>query len=298
MANYGEGFLRFLEKNIDLFDDLDAVNAAWNAEEWNYWDIQNALQFFQNELGETLLEALDANLVKHLYGMFEGTNIQTLNYPSDLEVIPRRAFCKCKDLTTVTIGNGIRQIQENAFWGSGIESVDIPGSVESIGVSAFANCSKLNSVTIAPGVKRILNCAFGFCKSLKEIVVPDGCDLHMAAFKMSGLQKVTLPKTLEEIPEETFQDSELKEVVIPDGVVTIGDMAFLNSNISTLEIPQSVKYLGKWIIGNMSSGKPGMTKQHKLKIRGLSKDEAKKFFEQNIRTPSVAYHNLYLRKII
>ena len=51
------------------------------------------------------------------------------------------AFCGCKGLTSVTIGNSVTSIDYDAFYNcSGLTSVTIPESVTSIGDGAFYGC--------------------------------------------------------------------------------------------------------------------------------------------------------------
>lgn len=56
------------------------------------------------------------------------------------------AFVGCSDLTSVTIGNSLTSIGQDAFNGSGLTSLTIPNSVTSIGSAAFSGCTDLTSV--------------------------------------------------------------------------------------------------------------------------------------------------------
>ncbi|HEY5297078.1 MAG TPA: leucine-rich repeat protein, partial [Verrucomicrobiae bacterium] len=73
---------------------------------------------------------------------------------------------------SVTIGNGITTIGENAFNGcTNLTSVTIPSSVTSIGEDAFANCSSLPKVTIGNGVTNVAQEAFYSCTSLTNVTI-------------------------------------------------------------------------------------------------------------------------------
>ena len=77
------------------------------------------------------------------------------------------AFSDCINMISVTIGNSVTSIGDNAFcYCSGLTSVTIPSSVASIGSSAFLGCTRLRSVTIPNSVTNIGDTAFMHCYSL------------------------------------------------------------------------------------------------------------------------------------
>ena len=82
-------------------------------------------------------------------------------------------------MTSVTIGNGVTSIGDEAFSGcTGLTSVTIGNGVTSIGYAAFGNCTNLTSVTfegtvaewnaIDKGMEWNYNCPF------TEVVCSDG----------------------------------------------------------------------------------------------------------------------------
>ena len=95
-------------------------------------------------------------------------------------------------MTTVTFGNGVTTIRNNAFYGCSLTSVTIPDSVTTIEPYAFENCYKLASVT------------FGKDSNLESI--------GNQAFSYCGFYENTAHLT----------------IAIPDSVTTIGGYAFCN----------------------------------------------------------------------
>ena len=75
------------------------------------------------------------------------------------------------NLTTVTIENGVRIIDNNAFTNDSISSIAIPNSVINIGSYAFESTSVAN-VTIGSGVTTIGDGAFDNCWNLTSVTIP------------------------------------------------------------------------------------------------------------------------------
>ena len=98
--------------------------------------------------------------------------------------------------TKVTIPNGVRLIDINAFAGCfALTEINIPNSVITIGVNAFSACSSLPSINIPNSVTSIDNNAFSFCTSLTSITIPASVtSIGEKAFQgCTGLTSVTMP---------------------------------------------------------------------------------------------------------
>ena len=73
---------------------------------------------------------------------------------------------------TVTIGDGITTIGDNAFEGcSGMTKLTLPNSLERIGESAFRGCIGLTELTLPSSVWDILDYAFYGCSGDRKSVV-------------------------------------------------------------------------------------------------------------------------------
>lgn len=159
------------------------------------------------------------------------------------EAIPDNAFRNFKNLTSVTLPDGVQSIGEYAFVYTGLTSITIPDSVKLIGSSAFAGCEGLTQVSIPASVLRLGSSAgneytvFSGCKNLSEISVDPNIVEYSSQdgvlFNKEKSRLIWCP------PAKT-------EYIIPDGVADIGAYAFSgSSNLSSITIPDSVTSIGR-----------------------------------------------------
>ena len=105
-------------------------------------------------------------------------------------------------------------------------------------------------------VKKIGSHAFAGNASLTEIVIPEGVTvIENEAFDACGLQKVTLPSTLEWIQDMAFaRCSKLAQINIPDGVREIGQNAFKDCvNLTSLTLGAGVELIEESAFENCTS---------------------------------------------
>jgi len=82
-----------------------------------------------------------------------------------------------KNLVSVTLPNGIRNIGSYAFCGcSNLKEINLPDSIRDLGYSTFEGCSSLENVHIPHSLEMINGSVFASCSSLKEVVIPKNID--------------------------------------------------------------------------------------------------------------------------
>jgi len=164
----------------------------------------------------------DGVIITKYIGTKNEVNIPPSIQNSPVTGIEEWSFSENKNITKVTIPNGVTSIGEFAFKScTSLTSITIPNSVISIGGSAFQSCTSLTSITIPNSVISIGKAIFNDCTSLIS---------------------VTLPNNITSISDGAFQGcSSLTNITIPDSVTSIGEWAFNNCyNLTSIIIPNSV----------------------------------------------------------
>lgn len=178
------------------------------------------------------------------YVIGAGSTYITYYIPSSLKTVTITggnilycAFASCSSLTSITIGDGVTSIGNNAFADcSSLKSITIPNSVTSIGELAFYGCSGLTSITIPDSVTSIGDYAFWDCSSLTSITIPDSVtSIGSGAFKnCSSLTSVTIPDSVTSIGESAFSGCGRLTSVYCKGSAADWNSISINSNNSPL----------------------------------------------------------------
>lgn len=186
----------------------------------------------------------------------ECKNLQGIVLPDALKDVAEYSFYGCSNLKTVSFGNQIASIENNAFDHTGVENVVFPNSVKTIGVQAFANCPMLKSIIINDASVSVKLGAFYNCVNLENVnlgnAVYDIGDIDGDVYRTKGvfegctnLKAISLPSSLSVVGFRAFLGcSKLYDVQLPNTITTIGVEAFYNCAISKMELPASIIYIG------------------------------------------------------
>lgn len=132
------------------------------------------------------------------------------------------------NLTTVTLGEMVKEIGERAFAGcTALATIDIPTGVETIGYGAFGGCAALATVTGCTGVKAVYADAFARTKFFNEAVKGE---------------TVVGPVLFRYVDKGDGKDSEL---VLSDAIAVIAANAFTSNAIVKITVPAAVERLEK-----------------------------------------------------
>ncbi len=169
-----------------------------------------------------------------------------INYP--ITHIGKDAFKGYRGLTTVSLGNCLKVIEDNAFEGCvELVKLDMPNSLEIIKGGAFASCG-FSVVEIADGVKEIGENAFYRSSTLNSVKIGKSVtSIERNAFsECPALTSVTLGENLKFIKTSAFENcTALSNIVLPSSLQVIDSRAFYNTALVSVSVPSSVVNIGE-----------------------------------------------------
>ncbi len=168
----------------------------------------------------------------------------TYEIHAETRVIADEAFYCFKDLTSVTLPDGLLTIGEKAFYAChDLADITLPTTLTTLGEQSFYMCNSLSSVNIPRGVTAIPIKAFYDCEDLTTVTLPDTLKtLESYAFlECSGLRSITIPGSVTKIGSGVFSGCvNLKTATIEEGVKYIAMSMFYNAGLTRVDIPSSV----------------------------------------------------------
>jgi hypothetical protein len=188
-------------------------------------------------------------------------------------------FENCSSLTSITIPNSVTSIGERTFWNTGIYNDD---SNWENGALYISNCLiKVKSdqvaatYTIKDGTRVIAGGAFGDCKSLTSVTIPNSVtsigggafqdcygltspvyNAHCFAYMPTSYEGAyTIPDGIKQIAGGAFAKCDaLTSVTIPNSVTSIGMAAFWKcKSLTSVTIPNSVTSIERYAFRDCSS---------------------------------------------
>ena len=174
------------------------------------------------------------------------------------------AFYQLPNMSTVTIESGVSAIGGHSMkYCSSLVSVTIPGTVTEMGVSVFEQSPLLTTAGPASGdyaikfgwTQTIPANAFMDHRHLERVVFPGGIRTigEKAFLKCSGLTGVSLPRNLESLGSQAFEQTGLTSVALPGNLVTVGSEAFESCPLTSVTFGSSVTEIGYAAFRNCDS---------------------------------------------
>ncbi|MDE6697493.1 MAG: leucine-rich repeat domain-containing protein, partial [Muribaculaceae bacterium] len=173
--------------------------------------------------------------------------------PESVILIGESAFDSCNYLTSIKMGNSVKEISDYAFYNcTGLGSVELPNSVTKIGKEAFYNCTRLDSVELPNSVKEIGEYAF-FGSGLSSLIY-NAKNCNIKGPFPDSLESLVIGDEVEKIPAQSFTEcKKLLSVVIPNSVTEIGENAFNGCiALTSVEIGNSVQAIGNFAFSGCS----------------------------------------------
>lgn len=130
----------------------------------------------------------------------------------------------------VVIPDGVKEINESAFYGCKITDIVIPDSVTEIGASAFVS-TDIKSFTFSKSMDTIPESMFSSCQNLTDIKIPEHIKkIGRYAFSNISIRSIDLPEGLTEIGVNAFifnPDCDYDtEVILPASIKKLDSHSF------------------------------------------------------------------------
>lgn len=130
----------------------------------------------------------------------------------------------------VVIPDGVKEINESAFYGCKITDIVIPDSVTEIGASAFVS-TDIKSFTFSKSMDTIPESMFSSCQNLTDIKIPEHIKkIGRYAFSNISIRSIDLPEGLTEIGMNAFifnPDCDYDtEVILPASIKKLDSHSF------------------------------------------------------------------------
>ncbi len=207
-------------------------------------------------------DQLDAAIVSHTYNFF--TDTWKIVFDAPLTSIGNSAFAYSRNMTSMTLPEGVKSIGEAAFAGCwGLTSITLPDSITSIADYAFTDCTSLQSITLPQGIESVNPFTFNNCTALAKFygkfASADNCCLvangSLARFAPAGPAEYTTPEGVTSIATHAFDScSNLTKITISEGVTSIDTIAFVDcSALRTVTLPSTLTKLGNYAFSKCSS---------------------------------------------
>ena len=170
--------------------------------------------------------------VTTLHGTFSGKEtVKTVTIPEGVRLIEYNAFFGCTALTTVVLPSSLEEMTEYTFYQcTNLKTVSLDtanSKLTKIGRYSFAYCEKLTGFDIPSSLKELEEFVFAYCSSLKKIIIPDTVEkIDISAFRMcTNVTEIKLPGTVKEASEfALFGCDKVITAELPISMVTLANL--------------------------------------------------------------------------
>ena len=183
--------------------------------------------------------------------------LSSITIPDSVRNIDESAFRECTSLTDIVIPNKVSQIGIWAFADcSSLTNINIPDGVTSISKYTFSGCTSLSSIKLPNSLTEIGDSSFEHCASLKEIILPEGVTYigESAFLSCTSLANINIPNTVTSILLGAFSNcTSLTNIKIPESLTSIGNSAFIDCGLTEVFIPRAVANVEQYALGYFTS---------------------------------------------
>ena len=137
---------------------------------------------------------------------FDHSDLTTIVIPDHIQSIGESTFGSCRNLTSVTLPEGIDRLFRVFAYCTSLHRITIPNSVTAVN-TVFAGCTSLDSVVLPPNIT-LLAATFANCHSLQYVTLPDSLQIirRLTFLDCQNLRSITIPEKVTEVNTQAFKD--------------------------------------------------------------------------------------------
>lgn len=173
---------------------------------------------------------------------FQSRQLESINIPASLTVIPDNMFNYCTSLKSIDFGENVTEIGNNAMQNcTSLVSAKLPSTLTKISDYLFSKCSSMTAIDIPANVTEIGRGAFESCSAL-TVRIPAGITtIGNGAFQKVANETFEIPAAVTALPGNVFNGcANLREVTLAEGIQSIGSSAFFNCvALTTIRVAKS-----------------------------------------------------------
>ncbi|MBQ0120098.1 MAG: leucine-rich repeat protein [Bacteroidales bacterium] len=169
-----------------------------------------------------------------------------------LAKVSQRAFQGCSNLQSLTLNEGLQQVEAYAFGNcTSLKQINLPSTLQGVGSTTFLGCTALKKFSVAQGNKRLvafndmLYCSWGDDGEMSLVSVPADIDKSHANIYHPSLRAIGA-HAFENVKNLTY-------IQIPYGVTELGDNAFSNCAVGQVVIPRTCTNWGEGIFNGATN---------------------------------------------
>lgn len=201
----------------------------------NNWGVTIVSNTYENGQGLITFSEPISCIISSAF--FRKYTLSEIVIPSTVKTIGSGAFDYDDALSAITVPSSVEYVGSNAFYDCyGLREVSLP-SVTVIGDAAFDHCTGVTSYSF-PNLVEVGQMTFRQVGPISTFVLPDTFrkfrDIYTFASCYYGLEHITIPEGVQDLPETTFyQCHVLLSVSLPSTTRSIGGSAFYETWVMT-----------------------------------------------------------------
>lgn len=265
--DYEKGYIRTLV-SVSLPQSLKIISddGFWGQENLQEITLGSVVEIGQSAFGScTMLKqiTLPDTLTTIGWRAFESSGLTSLTIPVNVTSLGDSFITDCSALTSLYVaeGNPTYEMEDGLLYDIPAKTLryalpDVSGDVVirdgtvRIGDDVFKEHA-ITSVQLPDSLQKIGNCAFQFCKELKEITFPEGLiTIDGLAFAYcTQLGNVVLPEGLKSLGDSAFRSCDsLTEITVPEGITFMSGTFATCYSLRTVNLPSGLTHMMNGVV--------------------------------------------------